>query len=230
MLSVPNLLRCLPAEDQKVIRDMMALFADIDRQTERFTVQTGLKCKSGCGACCMSPEVETTVAEVLPLAAHLWFTGQAESTLETIRSNASKELILKWIPASAGMTVKSICVFYKPDAVVLGQGQCGIYAFRPGICRLFGFAARKDKHGQPTLVTCKVIKDSQPQVCKGAQEKLQKNILEAPLLTAHAFHVFNIDPVHGEKLLPINQAIGLGLERVGYNSQKLKQQLPIPAE
>ena len=184
----------------------MALFADIDRQTEKFAAKTGLKCANGCGACCTSPEIETTVAEVLPLAAHLWSIGQAESILEIIRSNPSD----------------NICVFYKPGPAIPGQGQCGIYAYRPGLCRLFGFAARKDKHGQPTLVTCKVIKDSQPQACKCAQEELQKEILQAPLLTTHAFGVSNIDPVHGVKLLPINQAISLGLEKVGYSFQGLK--------
>ena len=30
----------------KIIKDMMALFEDIDRRTESFSKQTGLKCKS----------------------------------------------------------------------------------------------------------------------------------------------------------------------------------------
>ena len=34
-------------------------------------------------------------------------------------------------------------------------------------------------------MTCKIIKDSQPQACKRTQEELQKG-LEAPLFTAHA--------------------------------------------
>ena len=206
-MSFDEIVRCLSAEDQKVIRDMMALFEGIDRQTEKFAAQTGLRCKGGCGACCTTPDVETTVAEVLPLAVHLWSSSLAEKSLEAIRSNPSKD----------------VCVFYRPDPLQKGAGRCSIYAYRPGLCRLFGFAARNDKHGQQILVTCKVIKDSQPQTCKRIQEELQKGTLEAPLLTTHAFSVSNIDPVHGLENLPINQAIRLGLEKVGYSSQKCKQ-------
>ena len=204
-----EIVRCLSAEDQKVVKDMMALFESIDCQTIEFAAQTQLKCKSGCGACCTNPDVETTVAEVLPLAVYLWSNGQGEGLLETIRSKSSK----------------SICAFYKPDPVVKDHGNCSIYAYRPGLCRLFGFAARKDKHGQDILLTCKIIKDSQAQECKRIQEGLQKGILEAPLLNTHAFAVSNIDPIHGLKLLPINQAIRSALEKLGYSIQKFKQKL-----
>lgn len=164
----------------KIIREMMALFDGIDRQTESFSKQTGLKCKAGCGACCETPDIETTVAEVLPLAAHLWSQGLEPNKLEAIRSSASR----------------GVCVFYQPAPNTLSQGRCTIYAYRPGLCRLFGFAAHRDKYGKRALVTCKVIKDSQPQACQRTQEDLQKG-LEAPMLAAHAFSVAGIDPVHG---------------------------------
>jgi len=199
-MSFDEIVLCLSVEDQKVIGDMMVLFESIDGQTKEFAGQTGLKCKSGCGACCTNPDVETTVAEVLPLAVHLWSNGQGEGFLEDGSPKFSK----------------SICVFYKPDPVRKDHGSCSIYAYRPGLCRLFGFAARKDKHGQNILVTCKVIKDSQPQVCKQTQEGLKTGALGAPLLNTHAFAVSNIDPVHGGKLFPINEAISLAVEKVGY--------------
>jgi uncharacterized protein len=204
-MTFDEITRCLSITDQKIIGDMLALFDGIDRQTEKFAGQTGLKCKNGCGACCTNPDIETTITEVLPLAAYLWSKDIAQNKLEVIRGNANKD----------------ICVFYEPDPLVPTQGRCGIYAYRPGLCRLFGFAARKDKHGQRTLVTCKVIKESQPQVCQRVQEDLHKD-LEVPLLATHAFSVANIDPVHGQKLLPINQAISLGLEKIGVMVEKLK--------
>jgi Fe-S-cluster containining protein len=46
---------------------MIALFDGIDRQTKEFSKQTGLKCKNGCGACCSTPAIETTVAEVFKI-------------------------------------------------------------------------------------------------------------------------------------------------------------------
>jgi len=157
-----------------------------------------LHCKTGCGACCEDPEIETTVAEVLPLAAYLWSQGSAEKILEDIRQNSSK----------------GICVFFQPDPIHKGHGRCGVYAYRPGLCRLFGFAARQDKHGQRVLVTCRVIKDSQPQECNRTQEELHKG-LQAPLLSTHAFAVSNIDPAHGQELLPINEAVSVALEKTG---------------
>jgi hypothetical protein len=66
-----------------------------------------------------------------------------------------------------------------------------------------------------------VIKDGQPQECKHAQEQLNKG-LEAPNLSAHAFSVANIDPVHGKTLLPINQAVKEAIEKVGYHLQNMK--------
>jgi len=148
-------------EMSKTVKDMMALFEDIDRQTQSFASQTGLKCKSGCGACCLNPEIETTVAEVLPLAVHLWEDpSHAESVLEAIQ--------LK--------NAKGACIFYKPDPLVPTHGRCSIYTYRPGLCRLFGFAARKNKYGQAEMVTCKVIKDSQAKACQDTQEKLNQGL------------------------------------------------------
>jgi Fe-S-cluster containining protein len=194
----------LSEADQKVIKEILALFDAIDRQTEEFSKETGLKCKKGCGACCTNPDIETTVAEVLPLAAYLWAQGLAESKLELFRD------------AINGVSTKGVCVFYEPDLLVPTQGRCGIYAYRPGLCRLFGFSGRKDKYGKSVLVTCKVIKESHAQECQLTQAELQKGNLTAPLLATHAFSVAGIDPVHGNQLLPINQAIAQAIEKVGY--------------
>ncbi len=210
-----EIVRCLPAADQKVIGDMMVLFDGIDRQTEKFAGQTGLQCpakaqsrcggdKNGCGACFENPDVETTVAEVLPLAVHLWSKGSALGKLEDIRSKS----------------FKGVCVFYDPLLQI--QGRCRIYPFRPGLCRLFGFAARKNKYGQRKLITCKIIKDSQPLACKRTGEELLKGTWDPPLLTTHALAVAKIDPLHGQKLLPINQAIRLGVEKIGYGLELCK--------
>jgi Fe-S-cluster containining protein len=227
-MSFDEIIRCLSDEDQKAIRDMMALFVDIDRQTGKFSAQTGLKCKSGCGACCENPDVETTIAEVLPLAVYLWSRNLDPDATGAINRAPTDDGI-----GAELVSARSICVFYKParpaasrlktragDPVLKGQGRCGIYAYRPGLCRLFGFASRKDKHGQSELMTCKVIKDSQSQACQHTQEELQKGDRHAPLLTAHAFCVSNIDPVHGQKLLPINQAIRSAVEKIGYSIEK----------
>ncbi|MBF0571736.1 MAG: YkgJ family cysteine cluster protein [Candidatus Omnitrophica bacterium] len=206
-MTFDEIIRCLPLMDQKIIRDIMSLFDSIDRQTEEFSGQTGLKCKDGCGSCCENPCIETTIAEVLPLAAHLWSKGMAQHKLEEIRLNATN----------------GVCVFYVHDPINQAGGCCSIYAYRPGLCRLFGFSARKNKYGRRELVTCKIITDSQPQACKRARQEFQKETGEVPLLTAHACYVAGIDPCHGHTFLPINLAVSSGIEKIGYSLEKLKQ-------
>ena len=215
-LSFKEFILCLPDEDQRVIREMTALFENLDRQTEKFSIETGLKCKNGCGACCTNPEIETTIAEVLPLAAYLWSTACIQ---DSHRLHENLENILQAIKDRSS---KGVCVFFKPDPVDPNKGRCSIYAYRPGICRLFGFAARTNKSGQRELVTCKVIKAGHPQECKQTQEALHMG-LEVPLLSACASSVVNIDPLHGRQLLPINQAIRLAIEKLGLRVEKLKQ-------
>jgi Fe-S-cluster containining protein len=194
-MTFEEIIRELSGEDQKIVSDIMLLYEDIDRQIAAFSFQSGVRCKSGCSVCCKNEDIETTVAEVLPVALRLWAQGQAQDHLETIR--------LK--------DYKGACVFYQPQHAG-APGCCSIYEYRPGLCRLFGFCARRDKYGQPVLMTCRIIKENQPQICAQA--------CGAPLLNLHAWRVSNIDPAAGGKLFPINQAVGLALEKVG---RKLKQ-------
>jgi len=199
-MSFDETLHCLSASDQKIVGDIMNLLTGIDRQTEEFSKQSGLKCKTGCGACCENPEIETTVAEVLPLAVHLWAQRSGEGVLDAIQSNDAQ----------------GVCVFYQPDPIVKGKGRCKAYDYRPGLCRLFGFAAHQNKYGQQELLTCKVIKDSQSEACQRVQEQLQQGEITVPLFSAHSFAVANIDPVNGHKLFPINKAVSLAFEKIGF--------------
>jgi hypothetical protein len=59
--------------------------------------------------------------------------------------------------------------------------------------------------------------------CSRTQEGLEKGIWKAPLMGAHSLAVSNIDPTNGQKLFPINQAVRMALEKIGYALQKLKQ-------
>jgi len=209
-MTFDEIVNCLSLEDKKVIREMMTLLDDISLQTKEFSAQTGLKCKQGCGACCSTPNIETTVAEVMPLAVYLWSEDQAQRIFDSLRSNAQSRT----------------CVFYEHDPRDTAKGRCSIYAYRPGLCRLFGFSAHLDKYGKLMLSTCKVIKEAQADTCSQTQTKLQEG-LKAPLLKSHSFAVANIDPIRGNALRPINEAVSQALEKIGYliaqNADKLKQ-------
>ena len=175
-----------------------ALFDDLDKQTTSFALAAGLHCKSGCGHCCTNPDLETTIAEMMPMACFLWENGQAEGVLKRLEGDFS------------GIS----CVIFQPDPNVSGNGRCDAYAYRPGICRLFGFCARTSKSGQKQVVTCKIIKESQSNAVAKAQKAINNN-LKVPLIDGHALRVYSLDPLLGKELMPINLALRKALERVG---------------
>ena len=84
-MTLKEIILFLSDEDQRIIRDMMALYEDIDRQTLNFAGKTGLHCQSGCSTCCRNPDIETTVAEMMPAAALLWAQSLAERQLEILQ-------------------------------------------------------------------------------------------------------------------------------------------------
>ncbi len=189
----------LPAHDQQLIQAVTGLYADIDNQVDSFCQHSGLSCKSGCGACCENPHIETTVTEVMPLAFHVLSTGKADETAVAIESPQ----------------IQGRCVFYQPDPAIPHHGRCGIYAHRPGICRLFGFSAKKDKHGRKQMVTCPTIKTMHADTFKASTESINAG-MPVPLVNEYGMKVISLDPVRGSKLMPINQAVRQAIERLSF--------------
>lgn len=168
------------------------LFAEADREIAAFRNQSGLFCLPGCGKCCTYPDVEATVLEFVPLAWHLYETGEADKF---------------WLVTKTKQ--HSVCVMFKALGNS-GQGQCSRYLYRGMICRLFGYAAVRDKHGNPRLSTCKIIKESQPQ----AIEKVNREGLEAPLFSNYYNRLEAIDWELASRRLPVNKAIHEALSYV----------------
>lgn len=176
----------------------MAVFQDIDRQTAEFQQATGLQCPPGCGKCCQSPTVEVTVLDCLPYAIELLSQNSAIAVLEQL----------------AALPVNAPCIFYQMDAVIPGNGRCGIYAWRPALCRLFGFATVRDKHGQVELATCVEHKASQPAIVAEIPAALVQG-LAAPSFSQCTQSIAEIEPSMGTECMPINQAWQQAIERVG---------------
>ncbi len=185
----------------EIANQVTTLFAEIDRQTQAFQQVTGLHCPSGCGQCCENPQVEVTVLDCVPLAIALFQQGEGEIWLARLTEPE-----------------RDYCLFYQPDPRQAGNGRCSVYAWRPLLCRTFGFATVRNKQGAPELAACVVHKATQPETVKRCQTAIADG-LAAPNFADLAMQLAAIDPAIGSQRWPINQAMKLALERVGFQLQ-----------
>jgi uncharacterized protein len=111
-------------------RRRLALYSEADVAIEGFAQATGVRCPTGCGACCFHTTPEVTVADARPLAEAAIARGEGAALL-----------------ARAREVGEGICVLYAGDEA---GGRCTSYAERPMLCRMYGFAAmRRGAPGMP---------------------------------------------------------------------------------
>lgn len=212
-MSIPSTWKILkiiylaPARDRVKIWGLFRLYRRLDRETARFRRQSGIHCAVGCGRCCTTPDIEATVLDMLPLAVDLWSRKQAGRMLDNI----------------AAQEIDRTCIFYQPDPLIPGQGRCSVYAWRPLVCRLFGFSAKMDKQNKKTFVTCSTIKSLHPQKYDHVQRQIRQNTvagsrakqLAIPTMTDFVSQLAGLDPGIGQRSLPINLAMKEALHKVG---------------
>ncbi len=180
--------------------EILQLYENLKRSIEEFQQTSKLRCASGCGRCCENPDIFITVLEVLPLACELW----------------QNQTALKVLVELENISGQQPCVFYQANPLKSGNGFCRVYSWRPLLCRLFGYSAKKDKYGQAQLVTCPTIKSLCSKEYAQAQINLSQGHLTAPFMQDYAMQLLNIDPYLGKEQFPINQAIKLAIEKVGF--------------
>lgn len=170
-----------------------------DEMAETFSSyqsQTGLKCLPNCGRCCLNPDVEASILEMLPFA------------LKIYDENKMDEWLLK-----TENTTQNYCLLFVPTGGE-GEGRCGSYNERPGVCRMFGVAGTFNKHHEVTLSICKYIKENQPE--------LTEINSTTPLIPEWSSKLSTLDPDLTQKKVPINQAIHKALEHVAFYAQYQK--------
>lgn len=180
---------------------LLALYREIDSVTDRFKREGKVDCLGSCRECCRTPAVniEVSIFELLPLSIHLWQTGKAEF----------------WLARAAGAAPDSPCVQLNDDALLQPEGGCRFYAWRPLLCRLFGFSAVEDKYGRLVPVLCRRLTQTTP----GLRERLQalvENGLPVPINSFYARRIPLLNPSLGQTRYPINKALLLALEITGY--------------
>jgi Fe-S-cluster containining protein len=182
----------------RLARAVGAVYRRLDRRIAGFRRAAGLSCPRGCGECCLSPEVEATVLEMLPLALRLQRERRLEQTLAGLGPGEPPRP----------------CVFYSPAPLGSFGGHCSVYPLRPLVCRLFGFAAMTDPEGRPQLVLCRRLREADPAGARKAAAGAASGRLPVPVMSEWSLAMYRLDPGLGTRALPINEALGQALERV----------------
>ncbi len=171
-------------------------YASLEIDLMEFQNESKLSCIKGCSSCCQSPEIETTILELLPLAFYLYKENKAEAFYDALLENPSPT-----------------CALYNPIGTVIQKGGCANYPYRALVCRLFGFSYTRDKIGKPKLLTCSTIKETHA-------EAYEKSIAHAtdittlPMASNYQSQLTAIDPNLSQQFYPINKAMIQAIEIV----------------
>ena len=185
---------------RELTHQVMDVYQTLSIEFSTFQKSQSLDCINQCGACCNKPDIEVSPLEMLPFALHLFDTGQAEQMLDELE-------------VYNGFACKQ----YQRLSLDGNEGYCGIYEFRPGICRMFGAAGYTTKTGQATLSVCKPIKQAVPEKYAQAIIAIQAQSEEGekpPVIAEGRQKLAQIDYELGERLMPINDALRFVLEKI----------------
>lgn len=177
--------------------EVRMIYQEMDHSIKRLQDATGLRCLAGCGTCCESPSVEATVIQVLPLAEEILLRQEDEKILCAIEE---KEKVGDFV-----------CILYGPGSPDSEKGKCTYYAYRPLVCRLFGFASRRNKFGNLEFSTCKILREKSPGPVRRADIALSEG-LDIPVYQDSFYRLGAIHPDKGFRRLPINLALKAALE------------------
>lgn len=175
-------------ELQKIYEEMSKTFSDYQQST-------GLTCLEGCGRCCVNPEVEASVFEMIPLALRLYDENKLEEWLEKLDAPLSEH-----------------CLLFQSHTPDGSKGLCGAYQERPSLCRMFGVSGYHNKHQQITLSICKYIREKYPDLTKIRMAEASGE--KTPMLMVWSYRLAQIDPALIQERMPINRAIKGALEKV----------------
>ncbi|CAA0296587.1 Fe-s-cluster oxidoreductase [Alteromonas alvinellae] len=192
---------------------VMDVYQSLSQEFSAYQSSQSLNCVEKCGACCNKPDIEVSPLEMLPYALHLFDTGQAEQVFDELQSYNG-----------------FACKQYQRLSLDGTEGYCGIYEYRPGICRMFGAAGYKTKSGKATLSVCKPIKQAVPEKYAAALIAIQPawgqshdsdpmstmsiSSSKPPMIAEGRQRLAQLDYELGDKLMPINDALRYILEKI----------------
>lgn len=190
----------MPADfDKGLLQKILDIYHEMDQETAVFQLATGIRCFPGCGFCCENTRVEATVLECLPLAKEVYCRGEEERISLAIHEKTELG--------------NFTCTLYKPDTGIPGNGRCSYYKVRPLVCRLFGFARRRNKFGILEFCPCRFMKERSPEIVNRAGVGISHRH-DVPVYQDCFMRVASLHPGIGYRLLPLNLAFRGALEHL----------------
>ena len=176
-------------------QDLQNIYDEMGKSFSDYQKESGLHCLEGCGRCCVNPEVEASVFEMIPLALRMYDEGRLEEWLERLETTDS-----------------DICLLYQAHSPDRTLGQCGAYKERPAVCRMFGVSGYFNKHKEVTLSVCKYIREKYPDLTKLRESEADAE--KTPILVTWSYRLAQLDPALIQEAMPVNQAFKKALEKV----------------
>lgn len=182
------------------LRDIMdnisSIYFEIENNNRKISEETGLQCVDGCGACCNNTDIEESVLTMLYSADILYKEGKAEFYLDLLNDNE-----------------ETMCIFYEYNQHNKNIGRCREYKARGLVCRLFGFAGKKGKHGEVVFAPCERVRENNKEAEKIINSYME-NGGEIPIMQHYGYKILALDPNMGTKRYPINTALKIALEKI----------------
>jgi len=181
------------------VKAVERIFHELQVEIDGFKGKSGIRCTNSCARCCTKPFIEASPLEFLPFAYNLFKEKRAEEYLKILKESGG------------------VCINYlqkDPDkkAKIFISG-CANYQYRGLVCRLFGFAAYRNKYGVPELSTCTIIKQDQQLEYQSTVKSIKAG-MKVPVYADWYRRLMNVDYKMGSTFLPINEAIVFAIESV----------------
>ena len=133
-------------EEYDILVEMDAVYSRIEEKQREWFEKSKFTCPQGCGKCCEHFEPDLLESEALYMAA--WLLCNKPEVAQNVAEGKLNGL-------EDGAAIDH-CPFFREDISGTNfPGHCTIYGGRASICRLFGAAGSRDKHGNEVWKPCK---------------------------------------------------------------------------
>ena len=172
-----------------ISRRVFREYADIEKRIRKIMRSADVNCPEKCGSCCFSRNIETTTVELLPLAMHLLRNQRVDEIEEKLRDRKESDP----------------CIFFQRHPGSDRDGLCTVYRFRPLVCRMFGFSARRAKDGLMEAQICRVVRERDPDGVRRLEELCREG--SVPDMATCFMRIAGLDPMRGFRLMPFDHSL-----------------------